>query len=65
MMALWFGVSQDEYQDYLPKWWPIKDYLYETTCWLPREGKEHLAWKLKKSIDGLKQMSRQWYLKFD
>ena len=44
--------------------------LYETIFMAQPEGfvvkgKEHLGWRLKKSIYGLKQASRQWNLKFD
>jgi hypothetical protein len=44
--------------------------LYETIFMAQPEGfvvkgKEHMGCILKKSIYGLKQASRQWYLKFD
>jgi len=48
----------------------LNDDLHETIFMAQPEGfvvkgKEHMGCRLKKSIYGLKQVSRQWYLKFD
>ena len=43
----------------------LNDDLYEDMYMQQPGGQEHLVCKLKKSIYGLKQASRQWYIKFD
>jgi len=39
-------------------------YMAPPKCFVVK-GKEHIGCRLKKSIYGLKQASRQYYLKFD
>ena len=43
----------------------IKDVYMSQPTGLEEVGKENMVCKLQKSIYGLKQASRQWYIKFD
>uniref|UniRef100_A0A2N9IWZ4 Integrase catalytic domain-containing protein n=1 Tax=Fagus sylvatica TaxID=28930 RepID=A0A2N9IWZ4_FAGSY len=60
------GFSQKEGIDYKETFSPVssKD-SFRIPDGFQVSGKEHMVCKLKKSIYGLKQASRQWYLKFD
>jgi len=42
-----------------------KDVYMDQPVRFIEEGKKHMVCKLKKSIYGLKQASKQWYLKFN
>ena len=43
----------------------LEENVYMTPKYFIVEGKERMGCRLKKFIYGLKQASRQWYLKFD